>query len=89
MGDGLQIHVNAADIDGVLRTDGTNRNSFSIDQNPCFGIGIRHRPAAIVIAGDNRMVPGNCGKINNNVVALASADGIFAVRWRSCSNRQS
>ena len=78
-GDRLQGHIDAANVNDILRADGANIDLLAVDQHTGFGIGVGDGPAAVIVPGDDRVIPGNCGKIDNDIAAFASADDIFPV----------
>ena len=78
-GNGLKLHFHAANGDPVPGFQGTDLNGAVIDEGSRFGAHIQQRPAAVVIAGQHRVVPGNRGKIDGHVTAFAPADDVLPV----------
>ena len=58
----------------------TDLDPLAVDQHAALGVGIRNGPAAIVIPGQDRVVAGNCGKIDANIAGFTAADDVFPVR---------
>ena len=79
LGNGLKLHFHAADGDPVFGLQGADLNWPVIDKGAGFGADVQKRPAAVVIPGQHRVIPGNGGKIDGHVAAFASADDVFPV----------
>ena len=74
---GLELHLHTADGDTVFGLQRANLNLSAVDQRSVLGTGIRDRPAAVVVPGQDRMVPGHGGKVDGHVAGLAPADDVF------------
>lgn len=81
-GNGQQVHVNAADGDGILRFQGADADPLAVDIHPVLGGGVGHGPTAVIVAGKYAVVPGDCGKIHHHIAALAAAHHVFPVSQR-------
>ena len=55
---------------------------MTVDQNAALGIGIGHRPAAVIVAGENRVVAGDRSVIDPNITGFTSADDVFPMGQR-------
>ena len=75
--DGLQGHIQAANGDHIIFFQCANLHRASVDLHTAFGIRIGNGPAAVIIPGQNRMVPGHCGQIQMHIAGLASSNDIF------------
>ncbi len=79
LGDGLKLHFHPADGNSVLWLQGADLNGSVVDKGAGFGADVQKRPAAVVIPGQHRVIPGNGGKIDGHVAAFTSADDVFPV----------
>ena len=74
---GSQDHLHAAQGDHVAVIHRLDTDLLAVDGHIATGADIRHRPAAVVIVGQNRMVTGDSGKIHHNIRAPGTADNIL------------
>ena len=82
LGNGHKLHIHTADGDLIPRMDGTDIYLLPVDPGAGFGAGIGKGPAAVIVAGQDRVVPGHGGQGYGNVAAFASADDVFPVGHR-------
>ena len=77
LGDGLQGHLHPADFNHILRLQGPDGFAFAVDEQAAGGLGVPDGPAAVIVPGQDAVVPGDGGHIQHHITAFASADDVF------------
>ena len=79
LGNGYQPHLNTANGNLIFLFQGADGYRLSVYQDAVLGIGIRYRPASVIIPGQDRMIPGYRWGVNAHIAGFAAAHHIFPV----------
>ena len=81
-GDDFQLQLHPAHRDHIPVLEGADVHPLPVDIGAVLGMGVGDGPAAVVVPGEHRMVPGDGGQGNGHIAAFAPANHIFPVGHR-------
>ena len=79
LGDELQFQLYPAHGDGIPVLEGADVHPLAVDVGSVLGAGVGDCPAAVIIPGQNCVIPGYGGQGNGHITVFAAANDVFPV----------